>query len=57
MVGDGAFRHKIDFVTIFVEILNPEGHPNHITCLIVTAVLLNGRILTISGASAVESLQ
>ena len=31
MVEDGAFSHKIDYVTIFWEILNPEGHPNRIT--------------------------
>ena len=26
-VGDGAFIHKIDYFTIFKEILSPEGHP------------------------------
>ena len=31
MVGDGAFSHEIDYVTIFLEILNLEGYPNHIT--------------------------
>ena len=31
MVANGAFSHKIDYVTIFQEILNPEGHPNCIT--------------------------
>ena len=31
MVGDGAFSHKIDFVTIFKDIVNLEGHLNHIT--------------------------
>ena len=31
MVEDGAFSHKIDYVTIFKEILNLEGHPNRIT--------------------------
>ena len=30
-VADGAFSHKIDYVTIFKEILNPKGHPNRIT--------------------------
>ena len=26
MVGDGAFSDKIDFITIFQEILNLKGH-------------------------------
>ena len=37
---NGAFSHKIDYVTIFKKNLNPEGHPNHITGLKVTAILL-----------------
>ena len=37
--------------------LNHEGHPNCITGSIVTAFLLNGWILRIGGASAVEGLQ
>ena len=44
-VADGAFNHKMDYVTIFKEILNPEGHPNCITDSKVTAILLNGWIL------------
>ena len=28
MVEDGAFSHKIGYVTIFKEILNLKGHPN-----------------------------
>ncbi len=56
MVTDGAFSHKIDYVTIFLEILNLEGHQNRITGLKVTAILLNGWILPIGGASAVEGL-
>ena len=51
-VADGAFSHKIDYVTIFKEILNPEGHPNRITCSKVTANLLNGWILPIGEASS-----
>ena len=51
-VVDGAFSHKIDFVTIFKEILNPKGHPNRITGSKVTAILLNGWILPIGGASS-----
>ena len=56
MVEDGAFSHKIDYVTIFLEILNLEGHQNRITGSRVTVILLNGWILPIGGASAVEGL-
>ena len=52
MVADGACSHKIDYVTILNEILNPEGHPNRINGLKVTAILLIGWILPISGASS-----
>ena len=52
MVADDAFSHKIDYVTIFWDILNPEGHPNHITGSKVTAILLNRWILPIGGASS-----
>ena len=31
MVKDGAFSHKIDYVTVFKEILNLEAHSNCIT--------------------------
>ena len=41
-VAIGAFSHKIDYVTIFKEILNPERHPNRITGSKVMAILLNG---------------
>ena len=47
MVGNGAFSHKIDQVTIFLEILNLKGHPNRITGSRVTVILLNGWILPI----------
>ena len=56
MVGDGAFSHKINCGTIFKEILNLEGHLNRITFSRVTAIFLNGCILLIGGASAVEGL-
>ena len=42
MVDDGAFSHKIDYFTLFSDILNREGHPNHITRSNVMAILLNG---------------
>ena len=51
MVGDGAFSHKIDYVTIFYEILNLKRHPK------VTAILLNWLILPIGGASAVKGVR
>ena len=57
MVEGGAFSHKINYVIIFKEILNLEGHPNRITGSTVMASLLNGCILPIGGASAVEGLQ
>ena len=42
MVEDGAFSHKIDYIIIFQEILNFEGHTNRITGSKVMAILLNG---------------
>ena len=54
MVEDGAFSHKI---AIFWEILNLEGHQYCITGSRVTTILLNGWILPICGASAVEGLR
>ena len=48
IVRNGAFSHKIDYITIFVkEILNLKGHQNRITGLRVTAILLNGWIFPI----------
>ena len=52
MVGDVAFSHEIHYVAI----LNLEMHLTHITGSRVTAVLLNGLILPIGEASAVEGL-
>ena len=57
MVEDCAFSHTIDYVIIFKEILNLEGHPNCITGLKVTAIFLNEWILPIGGASVVKGLQ
>ena len=57
MVEDGAFSHEIDYVTVFKEILNLEGHPNCITGSKVMAILLNGWILPIGGALAVKGLR
>ena len=52
MVEDGAFSHKIDYIVIFWEIRNLEGHQNCITGSRVTVILLNGWILPIGGASS-----
>ena len=52
MVEDGAFSHKIDYVTCIFEILNLEGHSNDITGLRVTAIFLNGWILPIDGVAS-----
>ena len=55
LVEDGAFSHKIGYVTIFKEIL--EGQPNCITGSNVTVILLNWWILPFGGASAVKGLR
>ena len=49
--------NKIGYATIFSEILNLEGYPNRITGSKVTAILLNGWIFSIGGASAVKALR
>ena len=51
MVEDGAFSPLIDYVTIFKEIFNLEGHPNCITGLKVMVIFLNGWILPIGGVA------
>ena len=47
----------LDYITIFKEILISKGHPNRITGSKVTAILLNGWILPIGGASEVKGLR
>ena len=54
MVEDGAFSHKIDYVTFFQEILNLEGHPNCITGSRVTVILLNGWIFPVGQSGEVS---
>ena len=44
MVGNGALSHKIDYIIIFLEILNLEGYQNHTTGSRVMAILLNALI-------------
>ena len=43
---------KTNYVDLFSEILNLKGHPNCIAGLKVKAILLNGLILPIGGASS-----
>ena len=52
MVEDGAFSHKKDYFTNFLEILNVEGHPNRITGSKFTVILLNGWILPMGGVAS-----
>ena len=57
MVENGAFSHKIEYITICREILNLEGHQNHITGSRVTTILLNCLIFPIGqSGEAVEGL-
>ena len=56
-IEEGGIRHKIDYFTIFQEILNSQVHLNRITGSRVPVILLNGWILPIGGASAVVGLQ
>ena len=56
MIEEGAFSHKINYVTIFKEIPNLKGHVYCITGSTVTVILLNGWILLICGALAVKGL-
>ena len=51
MVRNGAFSHKIDCITIFVEIINFKGRPNGITRSRVMAILIYGRISPIAQSS------
>jgi hypothetical protein len=55
MLEDGTFSNKIDYVTI-LEIQSFEEHLDRITGSQVMAILLNGKILPIGGASAVKGL-
>ena len=54
---NGAFSHKIDYFTIFWEILNLEEHRNRTTGSKVTAILLNRWIFPFGGASPVKGLR
>ena len=47
MVGNGALSHKVDYITIFDEILNLKEHQTHTTGSRVTAILLNAWVFPI----------
>ena len=49
--------YKIDYVIVIKNFLNPKGHQNPINGSKVTAILLQGRILHICGASEVKGLR
>ena len=51
MIAYNSFNHKIGYVKLFFEIVNPEEHPNCITGSKVMAILLNGWILPFGVAS------
>ena len=55
MVGNGALSQKIDYITIFWEIQNLDGHQNCTTGSKVTAIFLNAWIFPI-GQSGGASL-
>ena len=57
MVKNGDSSYKTDYMDIFSENLNLEGHPNRCIGSKVKAILLNGWILPIGWASAVEGLR
>ena len=57
MVKKGAFSHKIDYVTIFKEILNLKGYPKCIISSKVKAIFLNGWTLPNGGAFSVKGLR
>ena len=52
MVKNGASSHKTNYIDIFSDILNPEGHQNRCIGSKVTAILLNGWNLPTGGASS-----
>ena len=53
---NGASSHKTNYIDIFPEILNLEGHLNRCMGLTVTAILLNGWILPTGGVAFGEGL-
>ena len=51
-VKNGAFSDQTNYIDIFSEILNVEGHLNHCIGSKVKAILLNGWILPTSGVAS-----
>ena len=56
-VRDRSSSYQIDYARVIKIFLNPKEHQNPISGLKVTAILLKGRILPISGASVGEGLR
>ena len=54
IVRNGASSHKIDYITIFLENINPEGHQNRNTGSRVTAIVLIGLIFPIEQSGEVS---
>ena len=52
MVEDGALNHKINYIVIFEDNVNPEGHLNCFIGSKVTAIWVNGGILHRGEASS-----
>ena len=50
-VNNGAFSHETNYINIFSEILNLEGHLNRCIDSKVTAIWLNGWILPTGGVA------
>ena len=51
MLKDGAFRHTIDYVSIFKETLHLEGYLNRFVGSKVTAISVNRGILPSGGVA------
>ena len=45
MANNGVSSHNTNYIDIFSDILNTEGHQNHCIGFKFTAILLNGWIL------------
>ena len=57
MVENGALSHKIDYITIFEDILNLEGNLNCTTGSRVAAILLNAWIFPIGQSGGASRLR
>ena len=53
MVENGAFSHKLDYITIFEEILNLERHQNHTTGSRMRGFFLLDKVVKLVGGGSV----